>query len=121
VRLLCVYLPTAVGIAYTTATSRRGGQTLRACGRTGLGHHVDADANEVIAPVLGLADLSFVDWPDTDDEPETDVLCKTLSVTRWLAGSASGSTTKPPTPTDDGSPRITHSPRCYTMSIHTDD
>ena len=45
------------------------------------------EANEVIAPVLGLPDLPVVEWPDTSDED----LChglhwKTRAVCDWAAG-----------------------------------
>jgi HAD domain in Swiss Army Knife RNA repair proteins len=45
-----------------------------------------AEANEVVAPRLGLAVLPFVDWPDTDEEPGRGVHWKTAPLTRWAAG-----------------------------------
>jgi hypothetical protein len=45
-----------------------------------------ADANEIVAPRLGLPDLPFVDWPDTEDQPPRGVHWKTPPLTRWAAG-----------------------------------
>ena len=36
-----------------------------------------AEANEVLAPRLGLPVLPVVDWPDTDEEPQHGVHWKT--------------------------------------------
>jgi hypothetical protein len=44
-----------------------------------------AEANEVIAPRLGLPVLPVVDWPDTDEEPRPGVHWKTVPITRWAA------------------------------------
>lgn len=43
------------------------------------------DANEVIAPRLGLAELPVVEFPD-DDEPESGLHWKTRFLVRWAAG-----------------------------------
>jgi hypothetical protein len=46
-----------------------------------------AEANEVVAPRLGLPDLPVVAWPDEDDDPgEPGVHWKTVCLTRWAAG-----------------------------------
>jgi hypothetical protein len=44
-----------------------------------------AEANEVVAPRLGLPDLPVVDWPDEDDD-QPGVHWKTVCLTRWAAG-----------------------------------
>lgn len=44
-----------------------------------------ADANEVIAPRLGLPQLPVVDWPD-EDEPDDRVHWKTRGLVAWAAG-----------------------------------
>jgi hypothetical protein len=44
-----------------------------------------AEANEVIAPLLGLPQLPVVEWPD-DDEPSGALHWKTAFLTRWAAG-----------------------------------
>jgi hypothetical protein len=44
-----------------------------------------ADANEVIAPRIGLPDLPIVQWPDTD-EPEGGLHWKTRGLVTWAAG-----------------------------------
>jgi hypothetical protein len=43
------------------------------------------DANEVIAPRLGLPDLPVVDWPD-DDETDTRLHWKTRGLVGWATG-----------------------------------
>ncbi|GAA2389138.1 hypothetical protein Cme02nite_71210 [Catellatospora methionotrophica] len=43
------------------------------------------DANEVIAPRLGLPRLPVVDWPDEDD-PRDGVHWKTRGLVAWAAG-----------------------------------
>jgi hypothetical protein len=45
-----------------------------------------ADANEVIAPRLGLPELPVVDWLDSGDESPPGLHWKTMSLTRWAAG-----------------------------------
>ena len=45
-----------------------------------------AEANEVIAPRLGLPVLPVVDWPDVDEEPQRGLHWKTVPLTRWAAG-----------------------------------
>jgi hypothetical protein len=46
-----------------------------------------ADANDLVAPRLGLPRLPVVDFPDDDDdEPERGVHWKTALLTRWAAG-----------------------------------
>jgi hypothetical protein len=47
-----------------------------------------AEANEVVAPLLALPHLQYVDWPDDDEEPPIGVHWKTQTVTRWAAGRA---------------------------------
>jgi hypothetical protein len=44
-----------------------------------------AEANEVIAPLLGLPDLPVVDWPD-DDGGTGPVHWKTRGLVAWAAG-----------------------------------
>ena len=46
-----------------------------------------ADANEVIAPRLGLPQLPVVDWPD-EDEPDDRLHWKTRALVAWAAGRA---------------------------------
>ncbi len=45
-----------------------------------------AEANEVVAPRIGLPALPVVDWPDADEEPPRGVHWKTAPLTRWAAG-----------------------------------
>jgi hypothetical protein len=45
-----------------------------------------ADANEVVAPLLGLPELPVVDWPDDHDEWQPGVHWKTVALTAWAAG-----------------------------------
>ncbi|WP_433286621.1 HAD domain-containing protein [Micromonospora sp. CA-244673] len=45
-----------------------------------------AEANEVVAPRLGLPVLPFVDWRNEDEEPRHGVHWKTAPLTRWAAG-----------------------------------
>jgi len=45
-----------------------------------------AEANEVVAPRLGLPVLPFVDWPDDGEEPPRGVHWKTVPLTGWAAG-----------------------------------
>ncbi len=42
-----------------------------------------AEANEVIAPRLGLPALPVVEWPDEDDEPVRGLHWKTAGLSRW--------------------------------------
>lgn len=44
-----------------------------------------AEANEIVAPRLGLPALPFVDWPDAEEESRYGVHWKTAPVTRWAA------------------------------------
>lgn len=44
-----------------------------------------ADANDLVAPRLGLPELPVVEFPD-DDEPERGLHWKTAFLTRWAAG-----------------------------------
>ncbi|MFI7079715.1 HAD domain-containing protein [Micromonospora sp. NPDC049903] len=44
------------------------------------------EANDVVAPRLGLPSLPVVDWLDDDGEPPRGVHWKTASVARWAAG-----------------------------------
>lgn len=43
------------------------------------------EANEVISPRLGLAELPVVPWPD-EEEGEEGLHWKTVALTRWAAG-----------------------------------
>ncbi|WP_408631895.1 HAD domain-containing protein [Micromonospora palythoicola] len=45
-----------------------------------------AEANEVVAPRLGLPILPMVDWIDDDRQPPSGVHWKTASLVRWAAG-----------------------------------
>jgi hypothetical protein len=45
-----------------------------------------AEANEVVAPRLGLPALPLVDWPDADEQPPRGVHWKTVPLTRHAAG-----------------------------------
>ena len=45
-----------------------------------------SDANEVIAPRLGLPELPVVEWPDDDEDPRDGLHWKTVSLIRWAAG-----------------------------------
>jgi hypothetical protein len=44
-----------------------------------------ADANDLVAPRLGLPELPVVEFPE-DDEPERGLHWKTTFLTRWAAG-----------------------------------
>ncbi|WP_341721304.1 HAD domain-containing protein [Micromonospora sp. FIMYZ51] len=44
------------------------------------------EANEVVAPRLGLPALPVVDWIDDDEQPPYGVHWKTASLARWAAG-----------------------------------
>jgi hypothetical protein len=44
------------------------------------------EANEVVAPRLGLPELPVVEWPDTDDQPAPGLHWKTMFLTAWAAG-----------------------------------
>ena len=44
------------------------------------------EANEVIAPRLGLPALPVVEWPDVDDQPGPGLHWKTAPLVRWAAG-----------------------------------
>jgi hypothetical protein len=44
------------------------------------------EANEVVAPRLGLPMLPVLDWPDDDTQPQRGVHWKTVPLTRWAAG-----------------------------------
>ncbi|WJK32188.1 HAD domain-containing protein [Solwaraspora sp. WMMA2065] len=45
-----------------------------------------AEANDVVAPLLGLPGLPVVPWPDSDDEPPRGVRWKAAFLTSWAAG-----------------------------------
>ncbi|WP_089004126.1 HAD domain-containing protein [Micromonospora rifamycinica] len=45
-----------------------------------------AEANEVVAPRIGLPALPVVDWPDDDEEPPRGVHWKTRPLVCWAAG-----------------------------------
>jgi len=44
------------------------------------------EANEVVAPRLGLPELPVVQWPDTDDRTVPTLHWKTRSLVAWAAG-----------------------------------
>lgn len=44
------------------------------------------EANEVVAPRLGLPELPVVEWPDLDEEPVRGLHWKTGFLTVWAAG-----------------------------------
>jgi len=44
------------------------------------------EANEVVAPRLGLPDLPVVERPDVDDQPAPGLHWKTMFLTEWAAG-----------------------------------
>ncbi|WP_432417605.1 HAD domain-containing protein [Actinoplanes solisilvae] len=44
------------------------------------------EANEVVAPLLGLPELPVVRWPDDDDVPIRGMHWKTAPLTRWARG-----------------------------------
>ena len=44
------------------------------------------EANEVVAPRLGLPDLPVVEWPGTDDQLAHGLHWKTMFLTTWAAG-----------------------------------
>ncbi|WP_250003482.1 HAD domain-containing protein [Actinoplanes sp. M2I2] len=45
-----------------------------------------AEANDVVAPRLGLPALPVVEWPDEDDVPMRGMHWKTAFLTRWADG-----------------------------------
>jgi hypothetical protein len=45
-----------------------------------------ADANDVVAPRLGLPQLPVVDFPDDDGEPDRGLHWKTRRLTQWAGG-----------------------------------
>jgi hypothetical protein len=45
-----------------------------------------ADANELVAPRLGLGQLPVVGFPDDDEDPEPGLHWKTRSLTAWAGG-----------------------------------
>ncbi len=45
-----------------------------------------AEANEVVSPRLGFAELPVVDWPDDDEETMRGLHWKTAFLTQWAAG-----------------------------------
>jgi hypothetical protein len=50
-----------------------------------------SDANECIAPWLGLSELPVVIWPESPDEDEKDGLhWKTRDLLGWAAGRPNG-------------------------------
>jgi len=78
------------------------------------------EANEVIAPRLGLPDLPVVEWPDTDDQPAPGLHWKTMFLTAGRPAARSyGTTTNSPTWIAGGSPHTIRHPRCCTESMHT--
>lgn len=44
------------------------------------------DANEIVAPLIGLPTLPVVDWPDTAEQQPRGVHWKTAPLLRWAAG-----------------------------------
>ncbi len=69
-----------------------------------------ADANDVLAPLLGLPELRFVTWPDEDDEDER-LHWKTRGLVDWAAG-------RPFVWVDD---EITEPDRAWVAAQHPDD
>jgi HAD domain in Swiss Army Knife RNA repair proteins len=45
-----------------------------------------AEANEIVAPRLGLPALPAVDWPEVDEQPQHSIHWKTVPLTRSAAG-----------------------------------
>ena len=45
-----------------------------------------AEANEIIAPRLGLPPLPVVDFPDTEEDPRNGLHWKTKALIRWATG-----------------------------------
>jgi len=45
-----------------------------------------AEANDVVAPQLGLPTLPVVEWPEDDIEPARGLHWKTVPLTRWATG-----------------------------------
>lgn len=48
----------------------------------------EEEANEFIAPLLGLASLPFVPWPSPRPEPGNGVFWKTPEIVAWANGRA---------------------------------
>jgi hypothetical protein len=46
------------------------------------------EANEVVAPRVGLPALPLIDWPDDDDATQFGVHWKTAPLARWAGGRA---------------------------------
>jgi hypothetical protein len=44
------------------------------------------EANEIVAPRLGLPTLPVLNWPDDDIQPQHGVHWKTVPLTQWAAG-----------------------------------
>lgn len=69
----------------------------------------ESDANEYLAPLLGLPQLPFITWPMPADEPEWGgPHWKTRTLVDWSGGARSpGRTTRSPTRTARGWPPTT--------------
>lgn len=73
------------------------------------------DANDEIAPLLGLPALPVVGWPDSDEDGPLH--WKTRALVAWAdGGRSSGSTTRSATLTVLGYPPITRGPPFCTVS-----
>ena len=51
-----------------------------------LGYDLDDDANEIVAPRLGLPELPVVDFPDDDEVPARGLHWKTRFLTQHAGG-----------------------------------
>jgi hypothetical protein len=78
------------------------------------------DANETIAPRIGLPQLAVLIWPeptDTDEHDERNGLhWKTRTLVDWAAGPHSPGSTGSPTPTEPGCQHITQDTPCFIES-----
>lgn len=78
------------------------------------------EANEVVAPRLGLPVLPVVTWPDSDEQSWPGVHWKRCSSRSGpLDARSSGSMTRRPMSTGTGSPITTQRRRCCIVSILT--
>jgi hypothetical protein len=48
----------------------------------------EQEANDFVAPLLGLPSLPFIAWPDPRPEPEGGVFWKTPQIVAWADGRA---------------------------------
>ena len=78
-----------------------------------------AQANEEIAPRLGLPVLPLVTWSEAADDPPVGLHWKTEDLVGWAAaGGLSGSTTRSAPPTRHGRRPTIPRPHCCTASTH---